>query len=125
MLVHKGEFRHARDLDAESYGMGRSVGHQFAVLVDPLMHKKHHVGALVVMSERLVVWAGLCSVCEVGLTCFKADLLEGNDMGGGGSYFLQDATPPPPAEMRAANDQSQGVQRGRLGVTWVWVHIYR
>ena len=89
------------------------------------MHKKHHVGALVVVSERLVVWAGLCSVCDVGFTRFKADLLEGNYMGGGGSYFLQEAAPPPPAKMRAANVQSQGVQRGRIGVTWVWVHINR
>ena len=62
MLVHEGKFRHARELGAERYGMGRSVGHQIAVYVDPLMHKKHHVGALFVMSERLVVWAGLCGV---------------------------------------------------------------
>ena len=102
MLVHEGKLRHARELDAESNGMRRSVGHQFAVFVDPLMHKKHHVGPPVVVSERLVVRAGLWSVCEVGFTTFKTDLLEGNDMGGGGSYFLKEAAPPSPAEMRAA-----------------------
>ena len=66
------------------------------------MHMEHHVGALVVTGERLVVWASLCSVCEVGLACVKAELLEGNDVGGGGGYFLQEATPPPPAEVWAA-----------------------
>ena len=89
------------------------------------MHKEHHVGVLVIMGQRLIVWAGLCSVCKVGLACSTADLLEGNDVGGGRSYFLQEATPPPSAEVWAANVQGQGVQRGRLGVTWVWMHIYR
>ena len=79
------------------------------------MHKEHHVGALVIIGQRLVVWAGLCSVCEVGLACSKADLPERNDVGGGGSYFLHEATPPPSAEVWAANVQSQGVQRGHLG----------